>query len=350
MKIQKEHLMPALDVLIGISNRRTTLPILNYFRIESVDGEMLKISASNLDQFAEQLVRCDGKIDACCISANQFYLLAKSAVETITVEPSNNGVNVTGNGTKLLKTLSAEEFVPMPDDKQVKQSCDCVELAECVESVAFAAASESETRFVLQHVSATFEPTKTTVQASNARIIASITQPAISGEAKLLCHADFVASFCKYLRSEGATLSIGTNFFSVESESGAWFGKLPDAQWNKTGIDSMLNTKKEKIGSVNVDEVRSAIELASSLSRSNSNQSFVSASLDFKPKALVFSSDDYEKEILGSFNKLETKISMESLSESFRNIKADEATILYGESKVFIEAGDMILVLATLKK
>lgn len=350
MKIQTKHLLPAVETLLPLTNGRTALPILNCFKLES-DGEILTITASDLDQFATQQLACDGKLEPCCVNAYQFALLAKSGTDEINVTQIEGALKITANGNATLKTLPAEEFVPTPSDKQTKQGCNCADLAGCVETVSFAAASKDENRFVLQHIFVNLEPKKMTAQATNARIVATSFKLSINGTANFLCHGNFAGMFCDYLRFENAELSIGKNYFSIKSDSGQWFGKMPEERWPVEGINAQRNANKDKVGIVSVSEMRSIVQLADSLCK---DVFFRSVNLDFTKKALNFScktsqSEPYEKEILGAFNPVTIRMDLGILLTAFQKLKSDEVTIEHGADKIFMSDGNLDLVMATLK-
>lgn len=352
--MKTNHLKLAIESLLPITSKRTTLAILSMLRIESNMGQMT-IHASNLDQMAKRHVPCDFVITPCCINAAKFATLV-NATEEIDIVQSGDTLTVTGYGISKLKTLGVENFPPFPVDKFEAQTTDCMELAKSIEAVVWVSDKAPKDGFIYQHTFVELNPKQIITQCTNGYMMAdvrkSLTTNQVKSVATLLCHSEFAPQFIEWLNHDGATLSIGKNYFTVGSDYGDWFAKLPELAWFRVPLQKMLDDKRETIGTLKRCDVLPTLTLIESLSR---GQLAPSVDLEFckshlKITASTDNSEPYSREIDGQFKKLSITLSLEKFIAGVQKMP-EQATAEHIEGKFFLhDDGDYTWFLAEITK
>lgn len=318
MKILTKNLLPAVKSLISIAGGRTTLPILNCFLIEAKNNT-LTISASDIDQFCEWIVPCDGPLDACCVSASRFLALVQASPEEIEIVKDLLNLKITGTGETVLPLLGPEEFVSKPSGNAKAVAVNCAELADSVSTVEWSAHRADNSRFPLEHVFMLLSAKGLQVFATNGRALSRVVKNLICGDCIISLHQNRIANFCEWLISNGATLIKCDKYVSVKSERGQWFGMLPSG-FNPPNIGSIIEGVKTKLGSISREEILSCAPLARSLGgQANSHP----AKLLFSKTGLQLKTEQFSRTIVGKFSPLETKFDLDLLVPMLNKLDAD---------------------------
>jgi DNA polymerase-3 subunit beta len=155
-KIGVQELARALSRSQGIVEKKTTMPILSHVLLEAVKGDLLHVSATDLDISVSSEHHCevlkDGKV---AVPAKQLYEIVKSLPEKEAVlrRASNNYLEVKSGAAEFrIVGLPAEDFPALPRfDKVHFVDVEGKELLEMIDLTSFAVSSD-ETRYNLNGV------------------------------------------------------------------------------------------------------------------------------------------------------------------------------------------------------
>jgi DNA polymerase-3 subunit beta len=160
LKIAVQEIAKALGRSQGIVEKKSTMPILSHVLLEAKKGDVLHVSATDLDVAVSGEHRCEVlKEGAVAVSAKHLYEIVKSLPEnTLILKKVQNNYLEIRSGTAEFKIvgLPAEDFPALPRfDKVPFVQTPAKTMLEMIEKTAFAV-SNDETRYNLNGVF--FEP------------------------------------------------------------------------------------------------------------------------------------------------------------------------------------------------
>lgn len=345
MNISKDKLLSALTTLAPLAKAgRTTLPILSMVKI---DGDTL--SASNLDEWATARLDGDGKaLEPCCVSLEQFFKFARAASDEIALNNEKDLLVVQSmTGTARLKTMPAAEHVKFPDEKLRKIGVNCADLAECIERVAWAAADDSDTRFVIISVHVVLSDTAIMAESTCGKYIARMVKPSIAAPAEFLLPSKAVAAFLVALRSDGAVLSVGENYASVEHSSGQHWARLINGQFPESHANEIIETERHDIGKFKATDWLKPIESASIIQLPGGQWRHGLMKLDSAGASFSFKSatgQRFNAVVQGQFQRADLNISLELWNALLPRFGDCEATLSHNETSFAVRNGELTVV------
>ncbi len=188
LKIGVPELARALGRSQGIVERKSTMPILSHVLLEARKGDLLAVSATDLDIAVSGEHKCEVmKEGAVCVSARHLYDIVKALPEaTVTLRRAQNNYLEVKSGPAEFRIVGmpAEDFPALPRfDKVPFVAVEATRLLDLVEKTAFAVSSD-ETRYNLNGVF--FEPSggKIRLVATDGHRL-SLAEDDVEGEFKL---------------------------------------------------------------------------------------------------------------------------------------------------------------------
>jgi DNA polymerase-3 subunit beta len=190
--VEKSDLLKELNFVRSAVEKRTTIPILSHFLLET-EGFELKITATDLEVAVRTV--CQAKIrtkGAAVIPALRFLDIVRSAPESeIRCRAlDNNWVQVTYQRSSFkVVGLAKDNFPKLPSVPKPITKVDAELLAACVERTSFAMSTE-EGRFVLNGALLKLHPDAVTMVATDGHRLALVERrhqsPGLTEEVSLL--------------------------------------------------------------------------------------------------------------------------------------------------------------------
>ena len=349
MKIQTAKINEALSRMIPIAPRRTSLPILSTVRIEA-DGKILRLTASNLDEFCEESIDCDGKIEATCVSLQQFA--CSLGGDEVEIESGSNCLKISFSGGEVeLAIHQPAEFPATPKlEKSQKHGIACQEAAKAISSVVWSVCDQPE-RYNITAAHIESSDKSLAAIGTDGRWMAVYETAAIGCSMSLNIPKDFCPRLSAALERDGAVLSSNENWARVDHNSGYYLCKQNEAQFP----DWKLAFPKENhlLGSLNIEEAR----------RVSSFCNGFNDKMD-KPVILTFSKSGLRLDFIGAnnakahrgiggeFKDFTIAVSLIRLKDIFSNLSGETAKIYHSGdelSPLVIESGDVSVVLTPMR-
>ncbi len=341
LKIDQSKLIAALLPLVAVASRKTTMPILNNVRIESVGGR-LSLSATDLESYAVAQVECEGDLPSICIPAKHLLELVNAASKNVELKVEKDWLHV--DGCKLAG-FSSVEFPAEPTDKFTKIAVNCEDLATGIESVGWAA-SEDQSKYILQSVNIAASATEIVCMSGSPFLLAKYAQSAICAPFQCLTMSAHAKQIAESLRVTGAVLSVGSNWIKVEHENGSLAckqieGKYPD-------VMPMFKGDKDAIGKVSIAPLKSALGTIMVLA---GGELCVPVKFNFSKSGLDISyeskTSSFPKSFEGKFADAKANINAKSFIKIVSAIGEDcEFSIMKGNGPMLLETGNL-QILAT---
>lgn len=232
MKLHTKTLKVALAEVGRVLKTRTTLPALNCVRLASTNDDRMELQCSNLDAWITRKVDCDGVIEPILVNHSVLTdFIALADTETIELELKDSKLRITSRGSYWIKTLHAVEFPLPPEFRGAALGCNLQDLAEGVESVAWAATTDPKESGYRVTVLMDIQPKAIICSAINQHGMALFNRAAITGEARqIILHASQSGIIIPALRQESATAHVSPNLFIVDSPTGGAVIRLSESQ------------------------------------------------------------------------------------------------------------------------
>jgi hypothetical protein len=330
--IKTKDLLPAVHSLLTIAGGRTTIPILSHLRIEAKNGKLI-IAASDIEQYCEWQIDCEGTLEPCCLYARHFAPLVEAAGPEVKLERGTNVIAVTGNGEANLPFMEAEEFVRRPEDKLTPVAVECVELADSIDTVAWVTALSDRGRLICEFAYIVIAPKKLSVRATNGRILSNVEKDLIGGDYKFACHQNFHRNIVQWLRFKDSQFMSSHRSVSVKSECGQWWGNLSEGVFELTGFNDIIaKGGATKIGGISMKEIKPALELAALFKNPGNNPINVNpVTLEFAKDGLDIFLKGYHKRIEGKFVPYTCKADIGYMLNIINHLESDEIQISHGD-------------------
>ena len=232
-RVTKEKILDGLQRVQNVVSTRTTLPILSNVLVQA-GNDGLKLTTTDLDMAIRCTVEAEvSKVGATTLPARKLFLILKEvAGADIEVEIDDRNAASIRSGSSFYKImgLPEEEFPKFPSVEGGKSlRIEQPVLRDMLKKTAYAA-SNDETRYVLNGVYMSFKGNKLTVVATDGRRLALVEcdlEVAKGAEAELILPTKVVGELQRLLGDKGdAKLSIGENQIIVELDGTTLVSKL----------------------------------------------------------------------------------------------------------------------------
>ena len=185
--VSSSALLSVLSTTGKVISSKNTLPILDYFLFE-LQGDTLKVTASDLDTTFIGKVKVDGVESECVVAApykRMLDTLKEFSEQPLTIEVDNNTwkINISwATGEISIPGLSGLSYptVPMLSDAKVELDVDADMLVDGINKTIFATA-DGELRPVMNSIFVNIEPSEVTFVATDAHKLVKYTQKLESG-------------------------------------------------------------------------------------------------------------------------------------------------------------------------
>ena len=232
-RVTKEKILDGLQRVQNVVSTRTTLPILSNVLVQA-GNDGLKLTTTDLDMAIRCTVEAEvSKVGATTLPARKLFLILKEvggADIEVEIDDRNAASIRSGSSFYKIMGLPEEEFPKFPSVEggkllKIEQSV----LRDMLKKTAYAA-SNDETRYVLNGVYMSFKGSKLTVVATDGRRLALVERDlevAKGAEAELILPTKVVGELQRLLGDKGdAKLSIGDNQIIVELDGTTLVSKL----------------------------------------------------------------------------------------------------------------------------
>lgn len=350
MKIETKKLKAALDVLKPIVGRRNTIPVLSAVKLES-SGKLLRITVSNLDEYASESVECDEKLAATCINFDSLY--RSLGAEEINLMQSEGSIAIEFGGDEVtLQTMLAEDFPAIPKmEGSKKHGASCRDVGDGIDMVSWSACDDAS-RYALQAVRIESEAKVLSIVATDGRQLAKYETKIIGSKFGLNVPAAFSSRLAESLRREGTSLSSNKNWIRVDHESGFYMCKQNEA--NYPNWRNVIPKEKIKLGMFQVADALSVSGFCNAFNDKNDK----SVKLKFSQSGIEFNFNgamaSMHRTAKGEFLDFEIAVSLKRLHEIFSRLKTVSAEIYHSGDELsretlVIEAADLTVVLTPMR-
>jgi len=331
-KVTKENILDGLQRVQNVVSTRTTLPILSNALVQATK-EGLSLTTTDLDVG----VRCtiDAEVDkpgATTLPARKlFSILREIPAPEIEVEVDDRHAASLRGGSSFYKImgLPEEEFPPFPKAGEGKAlKVEQAVLRDMLKRTAYAASNE-ETRYVLNGVYMTFKEDKLTVVATDGRRLA-LTEHEIelpkNSETEFILPSKAVAELQRMLGDKGEVkLSVGENRLIAEVDRTILVSKLVEGTY--PNFRQVIPAEAKERVSLEREVFLAALHRASILASEKSQ----SVKLHFSKNKLVITAvtpevGEAKEELAIAYKGKDVGIAFnpQYLMDPLRNLDADE--------------------------
>lgn len=263
MKIETKPLLVALDRVVSLASKRTSLPVLNSVKLEASHG-ILSVSATDLECFANACCPCEGSLpEAVCVPAVMFLGLVRGMGPTVDLGIGDGKLTMFGTGRATIGYLAGEEFPAFPS-KGISLGVSTTDLADCMSQVAWAASPNDPSNHLNGAVWVKCAPKLMRVAATDRKKFAQATRALICAETELLLPVKHAIAFAEALRQDDAVLSLSDNWAVCSSPMYSIAVRLVEGTYYH--LDGLLNMERQTIGEVEVKPFLDALTAVEMLS------------------------------------------------------------------------------------
>jgi DNA polymerase-3 subunit beta len=348
MIIDSKQLAVALGNLKPLISARNTLPILSCVHIGTDKGR-LRIAATNLDEYAIELVDADGELESVCV--NFWHLsMAISGKET-EITMAKKGVAIKcGDDETILGTQESSEFPEVMAMKDAKtHGVSCPDLAASIKSVGWAASTDT-TRYILNSVYIVSKAKSLDVISTNGRELAIASTPLIGSEFDFVFPSPFISNFVNALARPGAILSTTENHASVTHDAGQYVSKLVEGNYPNYKMVIPANVKP--LGTVSVEEFLGVMSSCVGYAvEQNESGTFRFSKTGLVVSMTIKDGPQLTRHLLGAFVEFNIALSVKKTQNIFRSIKTEEAKIFYVDelSPIIFESGNLRVLMTPMR-
>lgn len=239
LTIKREDLLRPLNQVIGVVERRQTLPVLSNFLVTAGDGDL---SVAGTDLEVEMVARTEAKVaDAgeSTLPARKLYDICRALPEDVEIALSTEGSRATlsaGRSRFTLATLPAEEF-PVIEDVEVAESVtlDQSALRELIDRTSFAMAHQ-DVRYYLNGLLLELSSNRVRTVATDGHRLAVCDldeKVSVKEQRQIIVPRKGIMELQRLLDGEGAevTLELGKNHVRVRRQDAVFTSKLIDGRF-----------------------------------------------------------------------------------------------------------------------
>ena len=263
-KVQATVLSKKLDNLHKIARNKTTLHILDYFKVDVSDDSVM-LTASDLDVTLITKVVPEevSEVGSTCVLADKFAEIVKKVGDvmlTISIQ-GNNSVIKSKSGTFKIPCVSAEDFpmVREPEDETPITIKSSVVVAG-IDKTSFAA-YKGEMEPAISGILADFKSEKTAFVATDKNVIGVVYSDAVSSFDRSVIFTPKLASTLALVLSQSETdvdILFDDKNVRIETADSVVYGKLIEA--NYPNYAPVISQSVNAIFSVNTDEFLKSID------------------------------------------------------------------------------------------
>lgn len=340
MKTETAPFINAVQAVSQLTKRRT-LPILGSILIGAKGGR-LTLATTDLDQWCERSLPCEGDLEPCCVAAPRLAM--NPVADSLTLTRDNGWLQIDGGGTIKVATLKADEFVPRPaSEKLLKIGVNCSDLADCIDGVAWACHKDAITWPERAAVHVVLSDKEITTEAYCGPLFAKIAKAAIAASAELLIPTVAIRGFVAALRDAGAVLSVAENYVQVEGDSGAFLCKQVDKKYPNTA--PLVKAKRDPLGPVSPTELLPALQQCQLMQL----DIWRSLALGFSKAGVEVAfqnsqGETFRRQIPGhKFNDCQIHVSPDAIAEALKHCSGD-ASLAHDGQSISIQSGDLFVL------
>lgn len=317
-------------------------------------GGDLEILATDLNQWQRVSVPCDDTdpiSKPSLVNFNHLYSSLGDAEFTTIVDNSGFILVTCGNRERKINTLPASDLMNPPSNQGMRAlGISCEDLAEGLESVAFAAAKNIG-RAELESVCISCQPKMMRCIASDGRLGAMFRRPLMCAEAEFLVPDDRAKKLAANLRLDGAVLSTNERIVMVQHNAGMYACKKLENQFPIKGADYQFSQPKTGLGEVNVKELSKEVESIQMTADENNYRLNIKSSPEGLKLNLVGAASEANGTISGAFQMFDIVVDVNHLAKCVKSIKSDRCKLFIGESGfIAFQSGDLDVILMALRK
>lgn len=345
MNIDSSDLLPALDQIIGLCARRTTLPILNSIHIES-RGTSLELTSTDLDAHASVLVPCEADIESLCVNGNLFHALVKSAGETITITGENARLVVEAKGRASLAALPGKDFPPFPASGSPAIGVPVLDLALAIESVAWAADKDNLMNPFYRCVWVKCADKSIRSIGTSGIKFCQFQRDLLTADCEFIFPCHHAALLCEALRKENSTLHLTETHVIVKSP--LFTVAIKKAEGEYPNLDPFLIQKRDDLGDINPKPIIDALDTCHLLSTC---RDWPAVNLKGFGKELVVELEDPVNEYSASIERWSCSETFRLNGTLFREVLQHCEGITsgsYNANSLMFECGDLTLAVGRL--
>lgn len=353
MKLLKSDLLPALNALMPIAGKRTTIPILNCVKMEAGGGR-LSLRGSNIDCDLTVFVDCRATFPATCVPARSLHSVIESAEESVTIESEDkNRVRVDSGGTARIACLDAAEFIAAPDKSGTAIGVNPQDLSRAIKTVTWAACTgvaSSNGRLVndLDFVWVSISEKEIITVGTDRRTFAFCQIPAIGAPCEFRVPSTHATIFANALMIPDAQLFVGEKNAAVKHGGGELYVTLPSTTVPDPRVG--LAVPRNPIGKAQTAQMVAVFSTCCALCADEYAPTFLRFSkagveVDFNGGA-----NGYKTTIAGAFRPFNAKVDALRVIKALKAFDADELTVSEWDQGLSIEAGEMIVGIGLLRQ
>ncbi len=247
MKVQREHLRSVMKRVAPMVKNRTTLPVLSCVLISGKEGRF-SATATDLDSFVEASCDCEGSLEAMCVAPGPLLALSEFGPDTMDLSVSETRLKVVCGATSRLSTLSWGEFPMWPNDGLKDLGVNPHDLADAIESVAWAADPKSLVSIKHQSVwvHLVTKHKKLVACAVDGRKLAYFSKAAVVPDCDLMFLAIHASLICEALRGTNAALKVSPNWVNATNDHFRSAVKQVDGKF--LPVEAILKQETKDIG------------------------------------------------------------------------------------------------------
>jgi DNA polymerase-3 subunit beta len=239
LSIQREKLLQPITQVVGVVERRQTLPVLANFLISARDG---KLSVTGTDMEVELITTVDADVDTggeTTVPARKLVDIVRMLPDGVTITFAPDGdklIVASGKGRYTLATLPATEF-PATDQVETLEVINIqeVSLKNLLDKTAFAMANQ-DVRYYLNGLLFDFHDNQLTAVATDGHRLALCdlgSDVGMAEERQLIVPRKGVLELSRMLSDsdDAVELAIGKNHIRLVKGSSVFTSKLIDGRF-----------------------------------------------------------------------------------------------------------------------
>ncbi len=344
--VKKEELLKSLKKVQGISEKRTTMPILNNILIES--KEKIIIKATNLDNSI--ISKCEGEIHevgSICLPSKKFFEIVKNLPsDNIAITKEEKNILIKSGKTSFRLFFQPSEDFPaikVPSDNK-KNIIDRAEFIKALNKVEYAIYPD-ESRLSLNGVYIHKLENKIRFVSSDSYRLCYYEFPFSDEIENMLISKKAVAEIIKVFsteKDEKISISTSDNFAAFEVEDTVFITRLREVKFpNYTEVIPYNNPYKSYIDKNNILESLHRLLVIAEESTKGVLFSFKQELISIKGANIELGEGEDEIDHIYEGESMDIGFNAQYLIEAVSNIEAEKIEIALKDSaKAVLISGD----------